>query len=69
MQTKKMKGVNFIADDKSQVKSVMIDLKTIRKNSEDVHELIDVLVAESRKEDETFNWDKAKKLLAKKGKL
>ncbi len=64
-----MKGVNFIADDKSEVKSVVIDLKTIKKNAEEVHELIDVLVAEGRKEDETINWDKAKKLLAKKGKL
>ncbi len=64
-----MKGVNFIADNKSEVKSVVIDLKTIKKNAEEVHELIDVLVAEGRKEDETINWDKAKKLLAKKGKL
>ena len=51
MQTNNMKGVNFIADDKSELKSVMIDLKTIKKNAENVHELIDVLVAESRKED------------------
>jgi len=64
-----MKGVNLIADDKSEVKSVMIDLKTIRNNHEDVHELIDTLVAESRKEDETISWDKAKKLLTQKGKL
>ncbi len=64
-----MKGVNFIADDRSEVKSVVIDLKTIKKNAEEVHELIDVLVAEGRKEGQTINWDKAKKLLAKKGKL
>jgi hypothetical protein len=64
-----MKGVSFIANDKNEVKSVVIDLKTIRKSHEEVHELIDTLVAESRKDDETISWDKAKKQLAEKGKL
>ena len=64
-----MKGISFIADDKSEVKSVVIDLKTIRKNHEEVHELIDTLVAESRKDDEAMSWNEAKLLLAKKGKL
>ena len=58
-----MKGVSFIEDEKSEIKSVVIDLKTIRKNHEEVHELIDTLVAESRKDDETINWKEAKKLL------
>jgi len=64
-----MKGISFVADDKSEVKSVVIDLKTIRKNHEEVHELIDTLVAESRKDDEAMSWNDAKLLLAKKGKL
>jgi len=64
-----MKGVSFIEDEKREIKSVVIDLKTIRKNHEEVHELIDTLVAESRKDDEAISWNEAKMQLAKKGKL
>jgi len=34
-----------------------------------IHELIEVLVAESRKDDELINWEDAKKHLKKIGKL
>ena len=64
-----MKGVSFIANDRNEVKSVVIDIKTICKSHEEVHELIDTLVAESRKDDEFINWNEAKKQLAEKGKL
>lgn len=64
-----MKGVSFITDDNLRKKAVVIDLKTIERNNEDVHELIDVLVAESRQNDEVISWEEAKKELHKKGKL
>ena len=43
-----MKGVSFLTNEKNERIAVQIDLKTIEKYDEDVHELIDTLVAESR---------------------
>jgi hypothetical protein len=65
---KTMKGINYITDEKNRKKAVVIDLKTIEDQQEEVHELIDVLVAESRKDDEMISWEDAKKHLRKKGK-
>ena len=64
-----MKGISYIMDDKNQTKAVVIDMKTIEEKYEDVHEFIDVLVAESRKNDEKISWEEAKKILRRKGKL
>jgi len=64
-----MKGVSYITDENNKKKAVVIDLKTIEGNGEEVHEFIDVLVAESRKDDESVSWEEAKKHLKKKGKL
>ena len=64
-----MKGVNYITDEKNRKKAVVIDLKTIEQDEESIHELIDVLSAESRKDDELIGWEKAKKQLKKAGKL
>ncbi|HWY11645.1 MAG TPA: hypothetical protein VN026_09990 [Bacteroidia bacterium] len=61
-----MKGISYITDEKNKKKAVVIDLKTIEHNDEDVHEFIDVLVAESRKYDEKISWEDAKKILRKK---
>lgn len=61
-----MKGVSYITDSKNNKKAVVIDIKTIEKHEEEVHEFIDVLIAESRKNDEKMSWDDAKKLLNKK---
>ncbi len=60
-----MKGISYITDSKNNKKAVVIDLKTIEEHEEEVHEFIDVLVAESRKNDELIDWDVAKKQLKK----
>ncbi len=64
-----MKGVSYITDNSNNKTAVVIDLKLIEKHDEAVHEFIDVLVAESRKNDEVINWSEAKKILKKKGKF
>ncbi len=64
-----MKGISYITDKNNKKVSVIIDLKTIEQNDEEVHEFIDLLVAESRKNDEMISWEEAKKQLKKKGKL
>ena len=47
-----MKGISYITDKNNKKVSVIIDLKIIENNDEEVHEFIDVIVAESRKNDE-----------------
>ncbi|MDP2388517.1 MAG: hypothetical protein Q8M29_19240 [Bacteroidota bacterium] len=64
-----MKGISYITDGSNKRRAVVIDLKTIELHDEDVHEFIDVLVAESRKNDEKVSWEDAKKVLKKKGKI
>lgn len=64
-----MKGISYLTDHKNNKTAVVIDLKRLEKNEEEIHELIDVLVAESRKGDESVSWDTAKKRLKKKEKL
>jgi hypothetical protein len=64
-----MKGISYITDKDNKKISIIIDLKAIEKNEEEVHDFIDVLVAESRKNDEMIDWEVAKKQLKRKGKL
>jgi hypothetical protein len=64
-----MKGVSYLTDNKNRKKAVVIDLKTLEKDEESIHEFIDVLVAESRKNDKLIDWEDAKRQLKKAGKL
>ena len=64
-----MKGVSYITDEKSRKKAVVIDLKTLEKYDEQIEDLFDVIIAESRVDEPTVNWDDLKKRLKKKGKL
>ena len=64
-----MKGVNFITDDKNRRTAVIIELKTIEQHQEAVEDLLDVIVAESRKDEPKRSWEDVKKSLKKKGKL
>ena len=64
-----MKGVSFVTNDKNEKIAVQIDLKVLRKHQEDVEELLDIIMAERRKEDEDISWENANKELKKAGKL
>ena len=64
-----MKGLSYITDNKNKKKALVIDLKTIKDDEESIHEFIDLLVAESRKNDQLMDWEDAKGKLRKAGKL
>ena len=64
-----MKGVNFVTDDKNRRTAVIIELKTIEQHQEQVEDFLDVIIAESRKDEPKRNWEDVKKSLKKKGKL
>ena len=63
-----MKGDSFITDDKNRRKAVIIELKTIEQHQEEVEDLLDIIVAESRKDEPKRDWTDVKKSLKKKGK-
>ena len=56
-----MKGVRYITDEKDRRKAVVIDIATIEKYPDKVENLIDVIVAESRKEEPKRDWKDVKK--------
>lgn len=64
-----MKGVSFITDEHNQKKSVVIDLKILGKHQEAIEDILDAILAESRKDDEDVSWSSAKKILKQAGKL
>ncbi|MCB0494649.1 MAG: hypothetical protein KDC79_00810 [Cyclobacteriaceae bacterium] len=64
-----MKGVSFITDETKQKRFVQIELEQLEKHQDKVEDLLDVIIAESRKEDEEVSWDEIKKQLKKSGKL
>ena len=64
-----MKGVSFVTNDKNEKIAVQIDLKTLGKHQEEIEELLDVIIAEGRKDDEEVDWADAKREFKKAGKL
>lgn len=64
-----MKGVSYITDAKNRKKAVVIELKTLEQNQEAIEDLLDIIVAESRKNEPKVSWEEVKRGLKKKGKL
>ncbi|MFA4904036.1 MAG: hypothetical protein WC600_14980 [Desulfobaccales bacterium] len=52
-----MKGIQFVVDDTGKKKAVLIDLSEWGELWEDLY---DVLVAQSRKDEPTVDWDNLK---------
>jgi hypothetical protein len=69
LQSNFMKGVNYITDDKNRRKAVIIELKTIEQHQEGIEDFLDIIIAESRKDEPKRTWEEVKKTLKKKGKL
>ena len=63
-----MKGVTILNDEKKKRKILQVDIKEVAKNPNDFEDLIDVLIAESRKDEKKISWEAAKKQLKKAGK-
>lgn len=58
-----------MTNDKNERIAVQIELKTLNKHQEAIEDLLDAIIAESRKDDEDVSWEDAKKELSKAGKL
>lgn len=64
-----MKGVSVLYDESRKKRLVQIDLDILDKQREAIEDLLDLLVAENRKDDEMVPWEEAKAMLKKAGKL
>lgn len=64
-----MKGVTILKNEKNNRKIVQLDIKEIAKRPDEFENLIDVLIAEDRKDEKEIGWDAVKIQLKKKGKL
>lgn len=63
-----MKGVTILKDEKNN-KILQVDVKEIAKNPGKFEDLMDVIIAEARKDEKKIPWEDAKKQLRKAGKL
>ncbi|MBK6829378.1 MAG: hypothetical protein IPG92_00910 [Flavobacteriales bacterium] len=52
-----MKGVSILFDERKKKRIVQIDMDAIRKDPEGLEDLLDVLVAESRRNEPTISLD------------
>ena len=64
-----MKGVSFVTNENNQKIAVQIDLKTITKQQQAIEDLLDGIIAESRKDEEKVSLSSVIKNLKKQGKL
>lgn len=64
-----MKGISYITDHQNRKKAVVIELATLEKHPSEVEDLLDILVAESRKDEPKLSWEEVKRSLKDKGKL
>ncbi len=63
-----MKGVTYITDDKNRKKAVVIELKTLEQHDQQLEDLFDSIIADSRKNEPTVPWTEIKAKLKRKGK-
>lgn len=64
-----MKGVIIMTEEKSGKRIAQLDLNKLSKNSDDLEDLFDMLIAQSRKKEKNITWSAIKADLKKKGKL
>jgi hypothetical protein len=64
-----MKGISVLYDETRKKRIVQIDMDVVERKREELDDLLDLLVAESRKDDEMIPWEKAKAMMKKSGKL
>ncbi len=64
-----MKGVSYVTDSSNKKVAVQIDLKLLEKYDDEMEDLIDGIIAESRREEEKKPLAEVIKGLKRKGKL
>ncbi|MCU0442072.1 MAG: hypothetical protein MUE96_06715 [Bacteroidia bacterium] len=64
-----MKGISYLTDENNKRKAVVIDLKAFKKHEEEIEDLLDILIAESKQAEESISFSTVVKSLKAKGKI
>jgi hypothetical protein len=64
-----MKGVTYVTDEQNRKVAVQIDIKVLQKFDEDVEDLLDGIIAESRKDEKRVPLNKVIRDLYRKQKI
>jgi hypothetical protein len=64
-----MKGIKFLTNEKNERIAVQIDLDRLEKYQGEVEDFLDIIIAESRKDDKEVDWKATKNRLRAEGKL
>ena len=64
-----MKGITIIKDETRNKRFVQIDMDTLEKYEEHIEDLLDIIIVEARKDEESISWEDLQKRLRKKKKL
>ena len=63
-----MKGVNYVTDEKNRKVAVQINLNLLDNYQQKLEDLLDIIVAESRKDDDEITIEEVEKRINKKSK-
>ena len=63
-----MKGIRYVTDEHNKKVAVQIDLKTLEKYEEQLEDLLDIIIAESRKDEESVSLEEVMKQIGYTGK-
>lgn len=64
-----MKGVSYITNGKNKKQAVIIDYSLFKKHAEEIEDILDIIIAEAREEEESIPFEKVVASLKKKGKI
>ena len=65
-----MKAVSFVTDETHRRRYAQIDLKSIATYSDEkLEDMLDIIIAESRKDEESIPWETVKAELIQDGKI
>ena len=64
-----MKGISFLKDQKNKKRFVKIDLKKLPKTNNEWEDLIDAIIAESRRDEPSIPFEKVVNKLRKAGRI
>ncbi len=64
-----MKGVKYVTDEHNNKVAVQIEMKVLEKYDEEIEDLLDGIIAESKKDEKRVPLSKVISNLKKKGKL
>ena len=63
-----MKGINYVTDEKNRKVAVQINLNLLDNYQQKLEDLLDIIVAESRKDDDEITIEEVEKRMNKKSK-